>query len=1055
MYATVLWMSWLGCISPELTPGEQAKVSVTIQLAQTTLQIISDENKAAAEALKNAQQISHTMKSAEIQAKQQKLSKFGSKVGKALRAVQAASAIASFVFTFFMPSQLEVITDLMTAHFKQVNAKLDRIETKLGEMEKSIKANTAFNVFLSKWIEWEYKSRNGAKKLSDIRKAMGIQPAKRIDQVKLAEEYINYYENNDLDGNLLNLYRMAALPESVNQRNIFDRFIAEFGCDITKLSELMILIKNIMISAAQQKMTYYYFKGDKSRATEGFEDVQTYFFKIRRAFDDRVWHCKSNSADYAKKTVDKILKKFPGFSPESIVKTIFRELKVKYPWYTWTVAAVSDDRPPVHDVPRFAWRGSTYFKVQDSSHPDRSYLIVYEDTKVSPSCSEIEQAKTFLAFKGCSGCSPAYIHSADNILSKRLCGPGALGVGVLHYFIVHDWDFIASAVYSYNYKDICRINTCGHGICKMIPFTSSHQCICHTNYEGDSCENRVDVDDRIEEILSELRRTFNVVNGVPTAVDVFFNIQSLKEKLDQVLEKIKASFAHTNNIIKHSQIVYNVEDIADLYAKLLKDEITFDKFGGEIDKYLRTVSSSYHLENRLKKMILGQGTLDKPGNDLYNSYKREYVSYNGGGCLASYNKDIKTFRDSLSYLDQALGEALLLHQKWLLETKGTTDALRTQYKNDAEFIRNIFKNRQETYNQYWKSHSCGTLRIEGTDISCEDELTFKGMTLTVICDKQRQSTPSQVTCKTIDNVLKWDSQPVCKFVWGDWDNSWGACSKTCGGGEKKRYRKCLGTSSVQDCVRDQGGEDHQTAACETQECCSDQYYKYKCSNGKCISKGWLCDGDNDCGNNDDESRSQCPNYIRSGDTMALNHHRKSSQWLSCYCTVNCGYDQCELRGCPGSQMLGSEWQTCGSEVFYIYSIYGSHGDEIRSGDSVAFYYGSRHWLSCWGSGSRCKTRSCPGWSWDSSDTSDCRGEIFWIYAPERHTRCSSDVTVGCRGKPIQKGDNVFIIYSVNKGRGYWLSEDDGEIRTRTCPGTYITSQDKYDCGSESWVIYAQ
>lgn len=205
LYATVLWMSWLGCISPELTPGEQAKVSVTIQLAQTTLQIISDENKAAAEALKNAQQVSHTMKSAEIQAKQQKLSKIGSKVGKALRAVQAASAIASFVFTFFIPSQLEVITDLMTAHFKQVNAKLDRIETKLGEMEKSIKANTAFNVFLSKWIEWEYKSRNGAKKLSDIRKAMGIQPAKRIDQVKLAEEYINYYENNDLDGNLLNL----------------------------------------------------------------------------------------------------------------------------------------------------------------------------------------------------------------------------------------------------------------------------------------------------------------------------------------------------------------------------------------------------------------------------------------------------------------------------------------------------------------------------------------------------------------------------------------------------------------------------------------------------------------------------------------------------------------------------------------------------------------------------------------------------------------------------------------------------------------------------------
>lgn len=66
----------------------------------------------------------------------------------------------------------------------------------------------------------------------------------------------------------------------------------------------------------------------------------------------------------------------------------------------------------------------------------------------------------------------------------------------------------------------------------------------------------------------------------------------------------------------------------------------------------------------------------------------------------------------------------------------------------------------------------------------------------------------------IDNVLKWDFQLVCKFVWGDWDNSWGVCFKMCGGGEKKRYRKCLGISSVQDCVRDQGGEDYQIVVCE-------------------------------------------------------------------------------------------------------------------------------------------------------------------------------------------------------------------------------------------------
>jgi len=33
------------------------------------------------------------------------------------------------------------------------------------------------------------------------------------------------------------------------------------------------------------------------------------------------------------------------------------------------------------------------------------------------------------------------------------------------------------------------------------------------------------------------------------------------------------------------------------------------------------------------------------------------------------------------------------------------------------------------------------------------------------------------------------------------------------------------------------------------ECSSDQF---QCPNGLCIPDGWLCDGDNDCGDNADE-----------------------------------------------------------------------------------------------------------------------------------------------------------------------------------------------------------
>jgi len=172
--------------------------------------------------------------------------------------------------------------------------------------------------------------------------------------------------------------------------------------------------------------------------------------------------------------------------------------------------------------------------------------------------------------------------------------------------------------------------------------------------------------------------------------------------------------------------------------------MSFEQLGERICKYLQTVTA-FELQTRFRKMILGRGTLDTPGNDIYNSYERVYLNHNGAGCSVRYNEDTKSFRTNLAYLDQALGEALLLHQKWLLERKGTTENLQTlRIKNEAEYIRKIFKDRQAEYYSYWKSYRCGTLSVDGTDISCKEELTYEGMTLTVKCDKQRQSTPSQI-----------------------------------------------------------------------------------------------------------------------------------------------------------------------------------------------------------------------------------------------------------------------------------------------------------------------
>lgn len=1071
-YFAALWVSWLSCSSTsELDPTQQHQATVAMETAQQAIETAHEEMKTSIELIKDLRERSKEATAAELLTKQTKLSKYASMVGKALRAVQAAATIANFAFTFFMPSDLDVITSLINERFKEVNAKLDRLGEKLDEMETSIKANSALNNFLSTRITWENAIKNGGKKLKDIRRAMGTK-TRRIEQVKLAEEFVNYYENNNLDGNVLNMYRFAALPEGITGHNLFDLFIDEYGCDITKLSELTFFIKNIMISASQQTLTYHYFKGDAQRANQGFQEVMGYFFKIRREFDNRVWECKKDSVKNAEKKANKILKEMKEKNQphEIIVHAIFDELKTQHSWYTWAVAAVKKDRPHFAEL---HWRGQAKFKL-DSADPE--YYVVYQDAQDPPStCSSIPQIGNLLVFKGCDGCNHNYIYADENILSHKTCSRHELVKMVPIEDLceeatslepsyrscisdlkrqINEWDFISSTVdHSVKNKHNCGSDKCQrHGHCAVIPFTQTHQCICRPYFEGESCEVPTDFNDDIERMLADLRRSFNIMNGVPTAVDVFFSVRSLSRNLDEVVKKIQDSKGYTNKIVQHSQVIYNIEDIVDLYAKLQTNDVTFNQFGQDVNRYLQTITTSFQLRNRLKKMILGQGILDSPGKDIYNSYKRDYFNDNGGaGCSARYNEAVKSFRDKLAYLDQALGEALLLHKKWLMETKGTTESLRAKYKKEAMFIHNTFKGRQRIYSRYWKSYSCGNLTVDGANINCKDELTFEGMTLTVKCDKQRQATNGTVTCKKNGDILKWDSQPRCIFVWNTW-GSWSECSKTCDTGTRRRERSCMGTNNTNDCTRDQGGVDHETESCNTQKCCSAQYDKFDCSNSKCISVSWKCDGDNDCGNSHDENKAQCPHYIRSGDIVALKATKKSALWLGCW-------GICRLTNCPGynQDLSSSVWNSCNDNLFRVYLI--DHQDEkpVKYGDQIRLErLGLNRHVNCWGSGNGCELRdTCSGNSWWDHNM-NCRGAVFWIYSTDssRHGRhCSSNTQTNCRGKPLQQGDEVYLRYSINGNVAWWLSHYGDGITTQTCPGLEITTHESDGCSSESWTIF--
>jgi len=188
------------------------------------------------------------------------------------------------------------------------------------------------------------------------------------------------------------------------------------------------------------------------------------------------------------------------------------------------------------------------------------------------------------------------------------------------------------------------------------------------------------------------------------------------------------------------------------------------------------------------------------------------------------------------------------------------------------------------------------------------------------------------------------------------------------------------------------------------------------------------------------------NVIRSGDKIALKANCGSSnQWLSNYCTVNCG-QRSEVQPCPGSRFYSNEENTCTGERLWIMAEGKAIGEAIRFGDVVGLYYGANHWFSCEGKGKQCQTRPCPGsrtqgksdrgWSWNNH----CSWEKFQIQSSlwRRSTR------------HVMEWHDVSIVrLGTHDG---WVSRDGNKVTLRSCPGNDGQGWLTHNCDCERWNI---
>ncbi|XP_067861397.1 SE-cephalotoxin-like [Heptranchias perlo] len=848
---------------------DQVEIETELELVELTLQGANDQMSERMLIVIDGMNTADSFSQEEILQRQLDLLQMAGNVEVALQVVEPAAAIASFIFAIILPSELDLITELVSLRFNQINRKLDKLLNSLTLMETNIKTSIAFNTFLSTYIEWEYAIRNGAEKLRTIRERIGQTQDKR-KQRNLALDYITYYNDNQLEGRMLNVYRITVTANNPTNRNLFDLLAEQHSCDVKQLSGLMIILKGLMTSAAQQTLTYYYFKGENARAKGSYEIVKKYLFKMRQEFQKRVYSCKKNTIRNGKKEVEKILEKNVLPYSEVLVQLISQRLTHLYPWYAWGVAEFKKigESSCISGLGR---QGSNYLTITNIGKQKRNILVTWQDINDHLSCIDLSLAKTRVPYLRCDQCNDNHVSASQNILIKKRC-PHTLNLQCikdnLTATVSLHWDWVAVDVEAR--KDMCgQPQVCnGHGQCYPVPDTNQFMCICHAMYAGETCEREIVFNNVILKHLATLRTEFMAVNGIPSVVDIYFELQN---GLKTGLKNINDAITHTQTLVKHSEILYKASYILHLFIDLRQGRKNFDTFGKLLENFLQFNSENYILF-RLRGILLGEGIADLKGEDFFNTFKRNYVSKYNNACTQAYSTAVNNLKTNLAYLDEAVGEALLTYKKWGIE-KGNKIAI-----TSLETFTQDFSTRQRNFHNYWKKTSCPSLIAPGLiENYCSEKLSYENMKVQLSCSDHKVPSPSSVQCVRKDGKLVWSAIPKCNYQWAMW-GSWSSCSVTCGIGIQNRTRGCVnhGTSYC-------GSMSRQEKTCINKKCCLSKDGNYRCSNGRCIHQSQLCDGNNDCWNGDDEFGPKCPEIIQSGDTIALKASCTENHWLSCQC----------------------------------------------------------------------------------------------------------------------------------------------------------------------------
>lgn len=495
----------------KMSPDDQAKVLAGLDVTRDSLTFTRVSLESVADALRSRRKTSVL-----------NIIRTASRISEIMSFVPAV-ALVNLIFTIYQPSQLQVIKE----QFDIVNNQLNKISFQIQDIKyelRSLRSFIEYNTWKTTFTKLEWDIQNGEAKLKEMQDRLAREEDMSL-RLKIKTTFIHYFENADIQGAAMNVHKVTAL-DSASRKNLFELYVKERDCDMVELSKLMIAIRHLMTSAARQSFVYEILKYGKFEYAR--EKANIFFhllYDIRRQYLRQVWYCVQNIKENAKEVVKHVISTNAdkGISKERISKQIHKRLSNLSPWHNWAVVFYTQAANVTINFSIYAHTSSTcsghrkvsmeYFDEEDqflllpklNENNDTNILLSWQDINdESQGCKNADNSNTFIALELCPSCSTDVMTASSQIINGNDCMDYLSDIvlaklpdrdqmehcrsDISKTLSQRSYSFIAAG-FSSSVNQCSAPNVCNNrGVCRHIPGTSSHICLCEEYYEGENCE---------------------------------------------------------------------------------------------------------------------------------------------------------------------------------------------------------------------------------------------------------------------------------------------------------------------------------------------------------------------------------------------------------------------------------------------------------------------------------------------------------------------------------------------------------------------------------------